>query len=366
MTQFAGSRSLDERRRRRLATESDDASAEPAAPPVSRRVTAFKPPEKSRGPGHFPLRKIISVRLWKHSAVGLCGMLFVSAIAVAGWAAEVHPARLGPGFVSLFDLSEARLVRWYLSTTIFLSSQLAMLIWWLRSQSLQDFKGRYRGWAGCAAVGFIAAFAVETNAAHAFSETARWLWQIDDGRQTLSCLAALILFGLVAWRFLYRETRDSLASLAFLWLTGLFGAVAVVPLICRTLPISAFSLRLFQCGTAMLAALCLFMSFLLQARHAIYVTVEPPADGPAWFVALWKRYRGNKEAPNSRKSDTNLKETVALESRPKRRKRSDAPKRSAEAPTKQAPADGEKPAPPETQQSRPSARPERRAMRRSA
>ena len=367
MTQFAGSRSLDERRRRRLATESDDASAEPAAPPVSRRVTAFKPPEKSRGPGHFPLRKIISVRLWKHSAVGLCGMLFVSAIAVAGWAAEVHPARLGPGFVSLFDLSEARLVRWYLSTTIFLSSQLAMLIWWLRSQSLQDFKGRYRGWAGCAAVGFIAAFAVETNAAHAFSETARWLWQIDDGRQTLSCLAALILFGLVAWRFLYRETRDSLASLAFLWLTGLFGAVAVVPLICRTLPISAFSLRLFQCGTAMLAALCLFMSFLLQARHAIYVTVEPPANGPAWFVVLWKRYREKRAESKSGKSEAKTKETVALESRPKRRKRSEASKRSTEDATKEPVAVvEEKPVPKAGQQSQRAVRPERRAMRRSA
>ena len=367
MTQFAGSRSLDERRRRRLATESDDASAEPAAPPVSRRVTAFKPPEKSRGPGHFPLRKIISARLWKHTAVGLCGMLLASAIAFAGWAAEVHPARLGPGFVSLFDLSAARLVRWYLSTAIFLSSQLAILIWWLRSQSLQDFKGRYRGWAGCAAIGMIAAFAVETNAVRTLSDTARWLWHIDDGRQSLSCLAALILFGLVAWRFLYREMRDCLAGLALLWLTGLFCAAAVVPMICGTLPIPAFSLRLFQCGAAMLATLCLFMSFLLQARHAIYVTVEPPADGPAWFVALWKRYRGNRKEPTSRKSDTNLKETVALESRPKRRKRSETSKRSAEEATKQVPADvEEKPVPQDTQQSKHTARPERRAMRRSA
>ncbi len=367
MAEFAGSRSLDERRRRRLATESDEALSESAAPPVSRRVTAFKRPEKSRGPGHFPLRKIISARLWKHSVVGFCGMLLASAIVAAGWAAEVHPARLGPGFLPLFDLSAARLVRWYLSTAIFLSSQLAVLIWWLRSQSLQDFKGRYRGWAGCAAIGFIAAFAVETNAVRALSETARWLWHIDDGRQSLGCLAALVLFGLVVWRFLYREMRDCLTSLGLLWLTGLFGAAAVVPMIGGSLPISAFSLRLCQCGTAMLAALCLFMSFLLQARHAIYVTVEPPAERAVWFVALWKRYRGKGKGSASRTSDTNLKEAAASESPSKRKKRGDTSKRSAEEATKQMRAEVEKPAPPqETQQSKQSPRPERRAMRRSA
>jgi hypothetical protein len=367
MAQFAGSRSLDERRRRRLATESDEALAEPAAPPVVRRVTAFKSSEKSRGPGHFPLRKIISARLWKHAAVGFCGLLFAAAIAVAGWAAEAHSARLGPGFVSLFGLSTARVVRWYLATALLLSGQLATLIWWLRSQSLQDFKGRYRGWAACATIGFFAAFAVETHAVRALSDTANWLWHFDEGRQTLIGLAVLILFGLVAFRFLYCEMRDSLTSLAFLWLTCLFGSVAVVPVMCRTLPISAFSLRLFQSGSAMLAALCLFMSFLLQARHAIYVTVEPPANGPAWFVVLWKRYREKRAESKSGKSEAKTKETVALESRPKRRKRSDASKRSTEDATKEPVAVvEEKPVPKAGQQSQRAVRPERRAMRRSA
>jgi len=366
MAQFAGSRSLDERRRRRLATESDESLAEPAAQPVVRRATSLRSPEKSRGPGHFPLRKIISARHWKHAAVGSCGVLLASAIAFAGWMADVHPDRLGPGVVSLVDLSGARLVRWYLSTALLLSSQLAFLIWWLRSQSLQDFKGRYRGWAGCAVIGMMAAFAVETNAVRALSETARWLWHIDDGRQRLICLAALVLSGVLAWRFLYREMRDCLTSLTLLWLTGLFGVAAVLPIFDRSLPISQFSLRVSQCGMAMLAALCLFMSFLLQARHAIYVTVEPPAEGPAWFVALWRRYRGKGDRQPTGTSTTSIKETVASKTRPKRRKQSDTSIQSAEAETKQIQAKVEKSASQEIPQSKQSAKPERRALRRSA
>src|SRR5580658_10269081 len=116
MTQFAGSRSLDERRRRRLAVESDDAQAEVPAAPIPRRVSAIKTPAKSRGPGQFPLRKIISSRLWKHATVGLSGVLLAGGIVFAGWLAQTHPDRLGPGFARLFDLSSASLARWYLST----------------------------------------------------------------------------------------------------------------------------------------------------------------------------------------------------------------------------------------------------------
>ena len=52
----------------------------------------------------------------------------------------------------------------------------------------------------------------------------------------------------------------------------------------------------------MLAAQCLCLSFLFQARHAIYVTVEPPAERSAWFVALWRRYREAAKESRAAKS----------------------------------------------------------------
>ncbi len=80
-------------------------------------------------------------------------------------------------------------------------------------------------------------------------------------------------------------------------LSGGFGAIALG----GSLPLAPTSARLVQCGVAMLAAQCLCLSFLFQARHAIYVTVEPPAERPAWFVAIWRRYREAAEecAPQS-------------------------------------------------------------------
>src|SRR5438105_349243 len=95
--QFAGSRSLDERRRRRLAAGSDEAANETdsAAPP--RKSRAAKPPISRRGPGHFPLRKIISSRLWKILAIGCCAGLVAAGVLVGGWAAETRSEKLGPG-----------------------------------------------------------------------------------------------------------------------------------------------------------------------------------------------------------------------------------------------------------------------------
>jgi hypothetical protein len=367
MAQFAGSRSLDERRRRRLATESDEAHAETPTTPIPRRVSGVKSPAKSRGPGHFPLRKVISARLWKHSAIGLGGSLLAAGIVLGGWAAQVHSDRLGPGFAWLFNLSAAHLVRWYVATAIYLTSQLALLIWWLRSQSLQDFKGGYRGWAGCAAIGLFAAFAIQTNALRAWTETAHWLWHIDGKRQSLSWLGPVALCGLIGWRFLYREMRDCLASRALLWLAGLLGAAALVPMVGGPFPIPALSLRMTQCGLAMLAVLCLFMSFLFQARHAIYITVEPPAERPAWFVALWRRYRGRAASSSpAAPAMKPAKEIVAKAARPRRPKRDAASNKATEAPAKPSQPSTEEAQPLPLQNAKQAARLERRALRRSA
>ena len=192
--QFAGSRSLDERRRRRLATESDEAAPETIVAPMPRRSPAAKVPVKQRGPSHFPLRKAISSRLWKHAGLGLLGLGLSVGILAGGFAAQTHPARLGPGLTWFLDLSTARLVRWYVSSAVFLASQLALLVWWLRSQSLQDFKGGYRGWACCAVLGFLAAFAIQTDAFRAWGVTVDWLWHVDlRHKQTLSWLVPVFL-----------------------------------------------------------------------------------------------------------------------------------------------------------------------------
>lgn len=357
MAQFAGSRSLDERRRRRLATESDESAAKIVAAPAPRRAAASKREIRPRGPSHFPLRKVISPRLWKHGLVALVGLLLAAGILAGGWAAETHAARMGPGLAKLFDLSRGRLVRWYVASATFLTSELALLVWWLRSQSLQDFKGRYRGWAACALLGFLAVFAVETDAFRAWSETVAWLWHFDIRHwHTVSWMAPALLAAIPACRFLHREMRDNRTSHALLWLAVLMSAGLGALALSDPLPLPVSSARLVQRGLAMLAALCLLLSFLSHARHAIYVTVEPPAERAAWFVALWRRYRGTRLRAG--KASSGSPESSVTAGGVSRRKRRPASKQSGELP--------EESAAPVLPSSKQASRVDQRQMRRSA
>src|SRR4051812_30113312 len=111
--QFAGSRSLDERRRRRLAAGSDEPASETDSVAPLRKSRSVKSAVSRRGPGHFPLRKIISSRLWKVLGIACGAGLVAAGILVGGWAAKTRSAQLGPGFQHVFDLQQAMLVRSY-------------------------------------------------------------------------------------------------------------------------------------------------------------------------------------------------------------------------------------------------------------
>ena len=169
MTGFAGSRSLDERRRRRLATDAETVAFEAATEPAPRRLTPPKVKRRRRGPAHFPLRKVISIRYWKLAAVIFLATLAGAGALAGGWAAATHREQLGPGFVLFFRLDAARLIRGFAAVGLLLAGQLALLISWVRSQSLQDFNGRYRGWVVCAILAFLGTMALETQLTAAWS-----------------------------------------------------------------------------------------------------------------------------------------------------------------------------------------------------
>lgn len=294
MTQsFAGSRSLDERRRRRLATESGEpGSAETTATsqPRRRRARRGKGAESSRRrrASHFPLRKLISARFWKIWGVGICVIGAGAAVLAGTWAATERPELLGPGFARYFEPSSTRAVSYFNTFLLISSAQLAFLIWWVRSRSLQDFSGKYRIWAWAGLGGFAAAASLSTGAHLAWSETVGWLWNIDfPNKQIWFWMAPALLWGLITLQFLRGEMRECRWSLSLLWLSTLsFGAIAAWQFgelperVAALLPASrAFvetSLMTFACCT-------LFQSMLLHARHVIYTSVEPPAPRESRF-----------------------------------------------------------------------------------
>ncbi len=154
-------------------------------------------------------------------------------------------------------------------------------------------------------------------------------------------------------------------SLTLLWLavvlSGLLAGIAV----CGPLPLAPMSARLVQCGVAMLAAQCLCLSFLFQARYAIYVTVEPPAERSAWFVALWKRYREAAKELRAAKSARTKSDSAVPAARVRRAKRSGRSSGSEVVPLKEAEEPITEPAPKAAPTAKPPLR-EQRPLRRSA
>jgi hypothetical protein len=292
MTGFAGSRSLDERRRRRLATDSDTVALEAVAEPVPRRVAAQRPKQSRRGPAHFPLRKVISIRYWKLALVILFAAATGAGILVGGWAATIYGERLGPGFVLLFRLDAARLVRGFATVGFLLAGELALLIGWARSQSLQDFNGRYRGWVLCAVLAFVIALGLETQLAAALSATVAWLWTEPFWqKETLCWLVPAAVCGLFAHAYAVREMRDCRLSLSFAWLATLLAVGTATLVLARPLALPDPQPRLLECGFALGFVVSLFASLTFHMRHVVYVCVDPPAVRPSRLLSLLRALR---------------------------------------------------------------------------
>jgi hypothetical protein len=358
MTGFAGSRSLDERRRRRLATGSESLTLEQVADSARpRRNAPAKVKRKRRGPTHFPLRKVISTRYWKLAAVIFCATLTAAGILAGGWAASNYGEQLGPGFVFLFRLDAARLVRGFAAVGLLLAGELALLIGWARAQSLQDFNGRYRGWVFCALLGFLAAFGLQTQLAAAWSATAAWLWTAPfSHKATLLWLVPTATGALFVHVYLVREMRDCRLSSTFAWLAALFGCGAAVIVLARPLPLPVPQARLLECSVALAFVLCAFSSLLLHARHVVYICVDPSSSGPSRLVtllrtirprAIFKLKRSNeKKSGQSADGDTvtALKRRTSKRVRPLRRKPS-PPELPPSTDHAEAPARAPRPAP---------------------
>jgi hypothetical protein len=271
---FAGSRSLDERRRRRLASEADDAAVPSPVQPASSRGSSKTNggTEPRRDSAEFPLRKLVSRRLWKHWSLVLIGLAVGASILAAGYCATAFAHKLGPGFVHQFNLESARFIRGYTSMMFLLAGQFALLIFWIRSRSLRDFAGSYRLWAWVAAAWMLTSLCVATEAHTAITETVFWLQTIDvwNGR-VLSWLAPVAVIGLGYLWALTREMYGCRSSLTMLWLAALLSAASGALLLGFELPFEEFT----QPGSAMAGALCLAASMMLHSRYVIYESAEP-------------------------------------------------------------------------------------------
>jgi hypothetical protein len=285
--QFAGSRCLDERRRRRLALANDEPEAKEnrsSSPKSKQSQATVSEMPSARSASHFPIRKALSQRWWKVWGIGLCVLALGGGTVAAGWWATQRPETLGPGFLHLFDWKNGRAARYLMTLHLLLASQLALFICWIRSGSLRDFAGRYRLWARSAAVGFVFAFLMATDAKTAWIRTVVWAWGDSLGaKEPFFWLAPVWIVGLIVLRVLLRDMRDCRSSVIVLWLSTLAWVVAAAMEFPLGLRIGEGQQMLVRAAAPMLGSCFLFVSMLLHARFVVYTSAEPPEPRPPRF-----------------------------------------------------------------------------------
>lgn len=291
---FAGSRHLDERRRRRLAGEQDAAAqSRPSAENSCSRPAVSSAPRASRDAAsrpirgrRFPLRRIISPRLWKHAAAGLFAFALAAAVVWAGWHAGRIGRRLGPAAEAFFALPGGRAAAGCGGLLMLASALLALMIYFVRSRSRADFAGRYRVWAWTAAIAFFAGVTILTGLHRVWARTLAFVLHLDVGSaETWFWLAPLLGCTSVLLRDLQVDMRRCRASGALLCLAILGWTSAVVQSLGYGIGLDDRVHAAAVAGLTLFGHWSLFTGLLLHARFVLFVSSEPPPS----CDPLWKR-----------------------------------------------------------------------------
>lgn len=278
---FGGSHRLGERRRRRLAVESDDApslAAAPAALPAPdgvSRVVHAAPQAGASEVAALPLGGLVPSAWWAYAAGGLAAMLVGAGIVIGGWSQPIGSTAL-TGLPRLVAWPDAPVARWYSALLLTLSSQLSLLIWWGRSRSLKDFQGRYRIWKRAAAVWLFFSFCAATGGHRALIESL--LAYVPADWERLDAAAWLIpatVVGLTLLATLNREMAECRVSRLALFLSAASYFVAGTAHLRFGLPLTAARLHLLMAGSSMIGHMSLFLSMWLHARHVLHFTHDP-------------------------------------------------------------------------------------------
>ena len=301
VARFAGARSLDDRRRRRIVTGTDT----DIDPPITGNRVANRPNEHGdESPGrssvptdHLPLRKLISPRLWKHAVIGTAGLAVGASLLMAAMADWSTMSSYGPDVPRMLSVTAARAVTGFAGILLFLAGELSLLCWWARSRSAGDFSGSYRIWMPTAAALMLWSGCSATGIHRLLGMIAAPLLSVGpDHAATMCWLLPAIVCGIVICRPLSADMRGCRLSLSMLWLAATGSLTAGWLLLGFPFPLAGSARELAQSGSAILGNWFLFMSMLLHARHVIYVTAEPPAARPSRWRALRSRFRRSPAA----------------------------------------------------------------------
>lgn len=292
-TRFAGSRSLDERRRRRLASEFVDVA--PTSPvhddgpgDASTPIAPIVHTDEFVAP--FPLERVIPRAWWMHAVIALLGISLGGLTIVAGWNAGPIREACGPAIGNLVEFETGKLVLLFSAASLFFAGQLALSVWWVRSRSASDFSGRYRIWVWAAVFAFGASLVVVGDLHHVWTATLMWNWPMGFWQQeTLLWLAPAVgIASALIWE-IKNELRDCRTSFGVFLLAILAWAASISLQLGDGLELPQRVAATVIAGAAMLGHFALMMSLLIHARHVIHVTAEPPRERLSLIGRVWKR-----------------------------------------------------------------------------
>ncbi|WP_299468062.1 hypothetical protein [uncultured Gimesia sp.] len=277
-TGFAGSRSMDERRRRRLASESseslDDSNEDSTSQTIS-RTNRFKA-------GQYPLRTIIFPKRWKLALYYLPVFLCFSGLIAADFYRSEFctPDSALSGYLSL---KQSPLPLYLTGCLLFVSGQISLLIASLRTQSLHDFSGRYRLWKWVAGGLFLFALCTTTKLHHVWATTVIELRLFDWGPHTplLAWLVPGLALGLSVSLMTYLEMRGDRAGLNFTIIAvAAYVANLTFMFTGNLIPWEAQH-YLIGAGLLYFAHWSLFTSLLFHTHHLLYRSVDLPEKVPS-------------------------------------------------------------------------------------
>lgn len=234
---MSGANARNDRRRRMLHEEARSASPEAASDPVASRET-----DGSEGRRYAlvegSLGEVLARRLFPQHLMAPVGAALVSLVTVGSLVAldayrTTIDSTLGTAVSSLFELTSPRSLANWLAVAAWLAAAVfATLIFVVRRQRVDDYRGRHRLWRTAAVVCVLlsidTATQLHTLAAAAISSVLGF--RLLAGGAEWSLAAGLVVLGWVGARVLLdiKESRLALAS----YLTAL--ASYIVALVCYT------------------------------------------------------------------------------------------------------------------------------------
>ncbi|QDT36724.1 hypothetical protein [Stratiformator vulcanicus] len=271
---FAGAGRLDERRRRRLASE-DGSNAVPEVPEQEVQRSSVpagtrRPLPQRQLPTELPLQFVVPRPIWMHALLGVAILAVTVLLSL-----KMAQARADASEVArlLFDAQSGSALRGLFAIEMLAASMFLAIVGWARSLSLTDFDGRFVTWlraAGCAfATGIVFACGLDQALLSVLVD----VWGEAAARLVPAGLS-LVIGSELLWS-LYRDSRGSRATgILCLGLALASGTAAVGCAIDVLADVSATTLTM---SAMLVGSGFTFLIAIWHARYVVYVSVEPLA-----------------------------------------------------------------------------------------